>query len=182
MSGRIVERRDHVFTTFFSLRAFIPSTFSCRWPSMNGPFFSERAIVSSYSSTRRKLTHCARRIFCGIRAPDPARGAKPGRTGKQIASLARSESSPRSRPIPACTAGTAPAGAGAAASSRSSRGLRRLGRVPRESSSAHARFAVVRPLVMRSSGCHQGALNYPPRRVHFYFLSENPAAPGHNLR
>src|SRR6202007_2868288 len=44
ISGRMVERRDHVFTTFFSLRAFIPSTFSRRWPSMNGPFFSDRGI------------------------------------------------------------------------------------------------------------------------------------------
>ena len=30
---------------------------------MNGPFFSERGIVSPYSSTRRSFTHCARRIF-----------------------------------------------------------------------------------------------------------------------
>ena len=63
ISGRIVERRDHVLMTFFSLRAFIPSTFSRRWLSMNGPFLSERAIVSPYSSTRRSLTHCARRSF-----------------------------------------------------------------------------------------------------------------------
>src|SRR5271154_4031919 len=46
MSGTIVERRDHVFTTFFSFRAFSPSTFSRRWPSMNGPFFSERGMRS----------------------------------------------------------------------------------------------------------------------------------------
>src|ERR1700739_3502382 len=45
MSGTIVERRDHVFTTFFSFRAFSPSTFSRRWPSTNGPFFVERAIA-----------------------------------------------------------------------------------------------------------------------------------------
>src|ERR1700756_440571 len=62
-SGTIVERRDQVFTTFFSLRVFSPSTFSRRWPSTNGPFFSERAIVLPYSSTRRKRPHCARRIF-----------------------------------------------------------------------------------------------------------------------
>src|SRR6266436_3663924 len=48
MSGTIVERRDHVFTTFFSFRAFKPSTFSRRWPSTNGPFFSERAIASLF--------------------------------------------------------------------------------------------------------------------------------------
>src|SRR5215813_13797151 len=45
ISGTIVERRDHVFTTFFSLRVFSPSTFSRRWPSTNGPFLSERAIA-----------------------------------------------------------------------------------------------------------------------------------------
>src|SRR5579863_9058628 len=43
-SGTIVERRDQVFTTFFSLRVFSPSTFSRKCPSTNGPFFSERAI------------------------------------------------------------------------------------------------------------------------------------------
>src|SRR5882672_3882488 len=63
MSGTIVDRRDQVFTTFFSLRVFSPSTFSRRWPSTNGPFFSERAICFLYSSTRRKRLHCARRIF-----------------------------------------------------------------------------------------------------------------------
>src|SRR5690348_5345396 len=44
ISGTIVERRDHVFTTFFSLRAFIASTFTRRWSSTNGPFFSDRGI------------------------------------------------------------------------------------------------------------------------------------------
>src|ERR1700736_3320796 len=48
MSGTIVERRDHVLITFFSLRVFSPSTFSRRWPSTNGPFFSERAIDSLF--------------------------------------------------------------------------------------------------------------------------------------
>src|ERR1700730_10814846 len=63
ISGTIVERRDQVFTTFFSLRVFRPSTFSRRWPSTNGPFLSERAISLRYSSTLRKRLHCARRIF-----------------------------------------------------------------------------------------------------------------------
>src|SRR5271156_3607771 len=48
ISGTIVERRDQVFTTFFSLRVFSPSTFSRRWPSTNGPFFSERAMASLF--------------------------------------------------------------------------------------------------------------------------------------
>src|SRR5260370_842769 len=63
ISGTVVERRDQVFTTFFSLRVFRPSPFSRRWPSTNGPFFSERAIFLRYSSTLRKRPHCARRIF-----------------------------------------------------------------------------------------------------------------------
>src|SRR5579862_2320779 len=48
ISGTIVDRRDQVFTTFFSFRVFSPSTFSRRWPSTNGPFFSERAIDSLF--------------------------------------------------------------------------------------------------------------------------------------
>src|SRR6202166_5072544 len=44
MSGEMVERRDHVLITFFSLRVFRPSTFSRKWPSTNGPFFNERPI------------------------------------------------------------------------------------------------------------------------------------------
>src|SRR6185369_3667769 len=44
ISGMIVERRDQVRTTFFSLRAFIPSTLARMCASMNGPFFVERAM------------------------------------------------------------------------------------------------------------------------------------------
>src|SRR5262249_3106094 len=48
ISGTMVERRDQVFTTFFSLRVFSASTFSRKWPSTNGPFFSERAIANLF--------------------------------------------------------------------------------------------------------------------------------------
>src|SRR5580704_16499283 len=48
MSGTIVERRDQVFKTFFSLRVLSPSTLSCRCPSTNGPFLVERAIASLF--------------------------------------------------------------------------------------------------------------------------------------
>src|ERR1700752_4642228 len=48
MSGTMVERRDQVFTTFFSLRVFSASTLSRRWPSTKGPFFVERAIASLF--------------------------------------------------------------------------------------------------------------------------------------
>src|ERR1700692_20511 len=43
-SGRIVERRDQVRTTFFSLFTFIASTFFIRWSSTNGPFANERPM------------------------------------------------------------------------------------------------------------------------------------------
>src|SRR5689334_296668 len=45
ISGTMVERRDHVFTTFFSFRALSASTLFRRGASTNGPFFSERPIV-----------------------------------------------------------------------------------------------------------------------------------------
>src|ERR1700685_2517371 len=71
MSGRIVDRRDQVLITFFSLRAFIPDTLICRCWSMNGPFFSERAIVSPYRSALVAL----RFLFFHSPAFDPLRTA-----------------------------------------------------------------------------------------------------------
>src|ERR1700716_2406979 len=47
ISGIIVERRDHVRSTFFSLRAFMAPTFVARCASTNGPFLVERAIKLS---------------------------------------------------------------------------------------------------------------------------------------
>jgi hypothetical protein len=38
-SGVMVEARDQVFTTRFSLRSFIPRTFFRRLSSTKGPFF-----------------------------------------------------------------------------------------------------------------------------------------------
>src|SRR2546425_672606 len=46
MSGTIVERRDHVLITFFSLRVSSPSILMRRGPPTNGLFFSGRAIDS----------------------------------------------------------------------------------------------------------------------------------------
>src|SRR5947209_6857834 len=43
-SGKMVERRDQVFTTFLSLAAFRTSIFTLRCASTNGPFLVERAI------------------------------------------------------------------------------------------------------------------------------------------
>src|ERR1700722_16368787 len=47
---------------------------------MNGPFLSERGIFSSYSSTRRNFTHCARRIFRNPRT-GPATRCESGQKG-----------------------------------------------------------------------------------------------------
>src|ERR1700722_1453784 len=46
-SGKIVERRDQVLTTFLSLAAFRTSTFLIRCSSTKGPFFVDRAITRS---------------------------------------------------------------------------------------------------------------------------------------
>src|SRR5579871_5029516 len=43
-SGRIVERRDQVRTTFFSLAALSTASFASRCVSVNGPFLTDRPI------------------------------------------------------------------------------------------------------------------------------------------
>src|ERR1041385_5329120 len=48
-SGTMVERRDHVRTTFFSFFAFMALTLSARWSSTNGPLCSERPMTISSS-------------------------------------------------------------------------------------------------------------------------------------
>ena len=47
-SGGIVERRDHVFSTFFCRLRFSSSTRVSSVSSMYGPFLSERPILGSY--------------------------------------------------------------------------------------------------------------------------------------
>src|SRR5437899_4527048 len=44
ISGTMVERRDHVLTTFFSNRRLCSLTFFIRWSSVNGPFFNDLPI------------------------------------------------------------------------------------------------------------------------------------------
>src|SRR6266436_4232740 len=46
ISGMMVERRDQVRNTFFSLREFIPSIRDARYPSTKAPFLLER--IESY--------------------------------------------------------------------------------------------------------------------------------------
>src|SRR5262245_27870865 len=43
-SGRMVERRDHVRITFFSLAAVSTAILASRWVSVNGPFFTDLPI------------------------------------------------------------------------------------------------------------------------------------------
>src|SRR5207302_1906847 len=52
MSGMIVERRDHVLMTRFSLRELRSSTFFNRWSSTNGPFFRLRGMAFPTSAHR----------------------------------------------------------------------------------------------------------------------------------
>src|SRR5260370_19797597 len=58
MSGTIVERRDHVLITFFSLLVFSPSTLMRKWPSTNGPFFNEPAIDSLFLHSPQAAPWC----------------------------------------------------------------------------------------------------------------------------
>src|SRR5207247_307228 len=65
MIGRIIEGRDQVFTTFFSLREFRMSIFSFRDFSTKGPFFTDLLIWTSSSATDRSLTD--RCVFAFLR-------------------------------------------------------------------------------------------------------------------
>ena len=64
ISGTTVERRDHVLITRFSVSRFMASTFSIRWTSMNGPFFSERPMAYFFlRSTMKRLVDLLRRVL-----------------------------------------------------------------------------------------------------------------------
>src|SRR2546423_15671091 len=53
MSGMIVDRRDHVLITRFSVRLFRSSTLGSRWASTNGPFFRVGGTTSPPGSAPR---------------------------------------------------------------------------------------------------------------------------------
>jgi hypothetical protein len=57
-SGKMTERRDHVRMIRFSVPRFMAATLSNNLPSINGPFFSERATLFSLDHTRQ--------ITCGV--------------------------------------------------------------------------------------------------------------------
>src|SRR5271170_2386084 len=83
ISGMTVERRDHVRSTFFSLRAFIPSTFSCRWASTNGPFFVERAIKIALSFRLSALELLAPKLLANSFHSNRVRSGQRPRTNDQ---------------------------------------------------------------------------------------------------
>src|SRR5262245_6276591 len=69
-SGRIVERRDQVRTTFFSLAAVITATFASRCVSVNGPFFTLLPMLASYLFLLLRLTiHLSVRLLLRVLKP-----------------------------------------------------------------------------------------------------------------
>src|SRR5215471_17192962 len=73
-SGRMVDRRDQVFTTFFWLALMRSSIFFTRWASTKGPFLIERATLAlSYwlrTPLRRPLTmNLSVRLFLRVLRP-----------------------------------------------------------------------------------------------------------------
>src|SRR5512134_3478536 len=63
MSGMIVDRRDHVFTTLRSFRLFISSTLLRSGASTNGPLEIERAIAYLACFLRRTMNLSVRGAF-----------------------------------------------------------------------------------------------------------------------
>src|ERR1035438_5603408 len=68
-SGKIVERRDHVRTTFFSFFAFIASIFFIKWSSTNGPLCSERPMADYLFFCFRVTIHLSVRLLLRVLKP-----------------------------------------------------------------------------------------------------------------
>src|SRR5215470_14246244 len=67
-SGRIVERRDQVRTTFFSLAAFNTASLASRCVSVNGPFFT--LLPMNYLFLLFRLTiHLSVRLLLRVLKP-----------------------------------------------------------------------------------------------------------------
>src|SRR6266508_1749951 len=136
MSGMMVERLDQVLMTRLSRLRFSSSTLASRWSSTNGPFLSDRAILSSLSVRRTAIPGSSVtpepppapapgsgvQVVGRLAAPGPARGPAPG--GGRVAparalALAASERAidrvhghpahARALALPAHAAGLAPA-------------------------------------------------------------------------
>src|SRR6516164_6193730 len=78
-SGRIVERRDQVRTTFFSLLAESTANLASRCVSVNGPFFMERPMFPYLLLAFRVTIHLSVRLL--LRVLKPRVGWPQGVTG-----------------------------------------------------------------------------------------------------
>src|SRR5216684_6139796 len=85
ISGTIVERRDHVLITFFSLRVFSPSTLMLRSPSTNAPFLSERAIDSLFLHSPQAAPWCPPHLLESSYRPGNAVRLRTERANKSCA-------------------------------------------------------------------------------------------------
>src|SRR5215472_2549418 len=161
----MVERRDHVFTTFFSFREFIASTFSCKWRSTNGPFFSERAISL---------------LFLHPAQLHPLRAARfpesPHRSRDAVRE--RAEGTYKARPLRVRNFVNNHRPARLAQTELDLRRRRESGRQlsyrlrawlydPPRNRFPSAGGSSCNCTSRRSHGCHRGTLYPPPRRVHF---------------
>src|SRR2546430_7563914 len=77
-SGRMVERRDHVRTTFFSFFSFIAATLTVRWSSVKGPFFKDRLMRYLFFDFRLTMNRSVRLL---LRVLYPPLGWPHGGTG-----------------------------------------------------------------------------------------------------
>src|SRR5205807_6964562 len=72
MSGMIVDRREQVLMTRFSLRLFSSSTLRSRWSSTNGPFFRLRGTSSPPSAPGAALAAPADDQLVGLLVTGPS--------------------------------------------------------------------------------------------------------------
>src|SRR5215813_8156623 len=68
-SGRMVERRDQVRTTFFSLAALSTAILASRCVSVNGPFLAERPMCAYLFLLFRVTIHLSLRLLLRVLKP-----------------------------------------------------------------------------------------------------------------
>src|SRR5215467_11618149 len=75
----MVERRDQVRTTFFSLAALSTKSLASRWVSVNGPFLTDRPMYAYLFLLFRVTIHLSVRLL--LRVLNPRVGWPQGVTG-----------------------------------------------------------------------------------------------------